>query len=149
MDNVLFSGRHITAVTNHRSEASLKTYTGYTTSKKRKEMSHALTRATAVPEEAKKRRFPTHTVTLGDLDHELSTEPQTTCQNQALPHIEIPPELDDIMNVDFETLTQYNTTIQNNNTVEPLPVSSNLPSLPTMNNCSNITFNFNFGPGNQ
>ena len=38
-------GRHITAVTNHKSESSLKTYTGYTTEKKRKDMSKILSTA--------------------------------------------------------------------------------------------------------
>ena len=46
LDNAMVPTRHIMSVTGHRAESSLKTYTGKTTDKMKKMMSHTLTAKT-------------------------------------------------------------------------------------------------------
>ena len=48
LDNAMVPTRHIISVTGHRAESSLKTYTGKTTDKMKKMMSHTLTAKTMI-----------------------------------------------------------------------------------------------------
>ena len=42
LDSNKFSGRHVTSVTGHKSESSLKTYTGYTAPNIKRKMSETI-----------------------------------------------------------------------------------------------------------
>ena len=155
----LLSGRHITTVTHDMSEQSLKKYTGYTTEKKRKEMSHILSREILTEDRAlidnqiAKRRKSDE---LPQLDRAAENEPLTMSAVPALAAANM-NDIPDLRDIDLDDLGQIDTLpvihSQTNNTLmvnnaanfqAPQPRPPQIMS--AMYNCNVIINNYVHGP---
>ena len=140
----LLSGHHITTVMHHMSEQSLKTYTGYTTEKKRKEMSHTLSREILTEDRAlidnqiAKRRKSDE---LPQLDVAAENEPLTMSAVPALAAANM-NDIPDLRDVDLDDLGQIDTLpVIHSQTIQYGEQCSKLSSTPTQtpsNNGSNV-----------
>lgn len=144
LDNVgNFAGRHIMTITGHKSETSLKTYTGYTGESIKRKMSDTLSdslRVAHVPDKQQK------TVSIAS---NLELRPLTNNEFSDL--------LDDLNNDDFDNFLSsmpVEIPVENKeNVVEKMScknvnymyTASERPQMPfpIFNNCSNITINYN------
>ena len=141
LDAAHFPSRHIMSVTGHKAESSLKTYTGYTDSNTKRSMSEEISKSVR-PE---KENVP-HTVTSASSYSEQAPDMAVVCapacdSPSTVEHTDF-PELD-LRDFDFDLLENAGGSV--NTTVVSNTETSTARSLaPVMNNCSNITINFNF-----
>jgi hypothetical protein len=151
LDNVgNFASRHIMTVTGHKSEASLKTYSGYTGESIKRKMSDTLSDSLRALTESKQQKSTCSTV---EVDSKLQLEP--------LINSEFKDILQDLKNdtCSFDNiLSDMAVSIVSNDDKENIPTNSvkNIDCMwnytvsqrpqmqfPVFNNCSNITINYN------
>ncbi|KAK3086267.1 hypothetical protein FSP39_016051 [Pinctada imbricata] len=128
LDAAQIPSRHIMAVTGHKSENSLKTYSGQTTENTKKAMSHTLSRSSGAMAKAPVTSTITRPVSvppvttgpLMELNKSATAEPQSNLLNDGL----------DSLYANMQMTAPH------------------VPPAPTMINCSNITitYNVNYAP---
>ncbi|KAK3105882.1 hypothetical protein FSP39_007748, partial [Pinctada imbricata] len=128
LDAAQIPSRHIMAVTGHKSENSLKTYSGQTTENTKKAMSHTLSKSSGAMAKAPVTSTitcpvsvpPVTTGPLMELNKSVTAEPQSNLLNDGLDSL-------------YANMQR---------------TAPNVPPAPTMINCSNITitYNVNYAP---
>ena len=141
LDSNKFSGRHVTSITGHKSESSLKTYTGYTAPNIKRKMSETISN-TLRPE--KQSNTDIEIDKENDI-HLINSDlvPLSNSQYDTLVSdvFSGDPDMDDIIRT-IDT-AQIPTKCTNNITNVSANVNTNFP-MPVFHKCTNITINFNF-----
>lgn len=157
LDEAQIPSRHIMSVTGHKSETSLRTYSGKTCDKTKKLMSETISEKTLC--QAMVSKPSTNTENLpSNIDFLCLSQSSVTIETESPAH---DFDLQPLSNSQTETL--LNDLIPNDSTDEILktlevpkhPVANQGPlavdvnsmrqcPLPVMNNCNNITVNYNF-----
>lgn len=146
LDVAQFPSRHIMAITGHKSENSLKTYTGQTSDSTKKLMSGTLNEKT----NGTTRKILTtkctsaSTVTSGISDTNMELVSLTSSQEQVVMNdIHFGEDYFSILNDGLDDLFR-NCDVPAPHPAQAAVQRSPLGPMPTLMNCSNITFNFNF-----
>ena len=148
LDSNQFAGRHITSITGHKSETSLKTYTGYTAPNIKRKMSDTITDSLRPEKQLKIVSDSKNKENNIDISNsELVPLSNSQFDNLVSDLCNDDSDFDDILKT-FDTIKMINVNIPPS-TAGQLPNlsaagagSCNLP-IPIFNKCSNITINFN------
>ena len=156
LDAAQFPGRHIMTVTGHKSETSLKTYTGYTTEKTKQMMSDTISEAVGTKSKSSLKDTATyHGINLTSSDFDVL--PLSNSQFDSLLNEMGDVEIDNVLSqmpIPNTCIPQSRTTVQNMNNTNTLNCDMNFPPtcppglvLPVIHNyggTNTCTINYHF-----
>lgn len=153
-----FAGRHIITVTGHKSESSLKTYSGITDPKIKRKMSETI--SSKLRESTTQQMETTLPQSHNCADTDFELKPLSDSQFDEIMQEFENQDIDfDLQNIDLDgnfvndTFNYIKSTPINNQPIQSVPlmnqtnmmnINAHQMPFPTIQNCSNFTINFNF-----